>query len=43
MHILQVLGKKSKNHQMGSDRLENTGILNDFTDPETGLNNLGLC
>ena len=32
------MGERSKNHQVGSERLDGTGIINDFTDPATGLN-----
>ena len=34
----QVLGERTKNHQVGSEVLANSGIITDYTDPATGLN-----
>ena len=36
----QVRGERSKNWQKGSENLENSGIIMDYTDPKSGLNAL---
>ena len=40
LFAFQVRGERSKNWQKGSENLENSGIIMDYTDPKSGLNAL---